>query len=295
MSRGVLYIATGPDHAREACLSAESVKTAMPDVPVALATDQDVESPSVDEYLDVPDPAYGFADKVYNLERTPFDRTVFLDTDTYVAHDISELFDVLDGFDVAANQFPSWSPGDEWTDDIPECYPEYSTGVLAYERSDRVWRFFEEWKTAFEDIAAQGETEDQYSFRRASYEGDVRIATVPANYNCIYWTLGTLAGPAKVFHGRYFDMDGPGISEQQDLETALEKVNASDRYRVFIQQDEYLRVHTWRGEGLVERLLISLRSHGLRYTVDRAVPALKRAVSDRTPIPVGSSGTTRTD
>ncbi|MCU4754409.1 hypothetical protein OB919_20955 [Halobacteria archaeon AArc-curdl1] len=141
-SCGIVYIATGERFIEEFRESVRSVNDVMPSVPVVLFTDEDVESPYVDDVRIIDDPRYDYLDKAAHLADTPFDCTLFLDTDTYVTDDVSELFTILDEHDVSAAHAPL---GISTELDVPESYPEFNTGVIAYRQTEAVREMISTW------------------------------------------------------------------------------------------------------------------------------------------------------
>jgi len=104
-NRGVVYIATGQKFVDEALISARSVRRRMGDIPIALFTDlshlqQNPPDPVNMVYL-MHNVRKSCLDKMYPLLDTPFEKTLFLDTDTYVCDRIDEVFDILDHYDIA--------------------------------------------------------------------------------------------------------------------------------------------------------------------------------------------------
>jgi hypothetical protein len=82
--RGVLYVATSDEFIEEANSSARSVREVMPDVSIAIVSDRDVKSNVYDFCIKLDSPEYGFGDKILAMKQTPFEKTLYLDADTYV-------------------------------------------------------------------------------------------------------------------------------------------------------------------------------------------------------------------
>src|SRR3954452_23142545 len=103
VSEGFIYAATGDRWIREAIASATRLKEVHPETPSMLFTDDpDVGAAGpFDEVRRLPDQKWTRSEsKLWSIQRTPFDRTVYLDTDTYACRDLSQAFTVLDRFDV---------------------------------------------------------------------------------------------------------------------------------------------------------------------------------------------------
>src|SRR5262245_47820365 len=120
MADGVLYVARGERYVEAAAEPARSVRTAMPAARIAIATDGPAPD-GFDETIPLTEPD-GYRAKILGMVASPFRRTLFLDVDTHVALDVSELFRVLDAFDVAAAHAPLRVTLP--LDDVPEAFPE---------------------------------------------------------------------------------------------------------------------------------------------------------------------------
>ena len=101
---GVIYVATGRKWIEEATASVAMLKQHMPGVQVVLFSDRDDAGGTFDDVVVLDRQEGGYRDKILCLRRSPFERTIFLDTDTHVTADLGELFRLLDRFDVAMAQ-----------------------------------------------------------------------------------------------------------------------------------------------------------------------------------------------
>lgn len=209
---GVFYVATGAACRAEAVFSARSVKAAWPEIPIAIKTDGPVEKGCFDQIDLISDGPDNLA-KVRHLAETPFERTLFLDSDTYYLYPLPELFEMLDRFDLAvgheAGRFATrWEAGTEVFVrdlDLPECFPEYNSGVIAFRREPEVFKMFARWLTLCGEArqAPVPHTQDQPSFRRAVYKSGLRVAVLPPEYNFRLVCSGYARGPIKLIHGRW--------------------------------------------------------------------------------------------
>jgi len=259
MERGVLYVAVGNEFVDEATISARTLQQEMPDLPTAIVSDEDVSASVFDTVIEVDDPCFGFRDKIAGIRRSPFDQTVYLDTDVFVAGAFPELFEVLDRFDIAATHNPNRDL-DTSDLDVPASFPEYNTGVLAYDTAACA-DLFEAWADQYRDDHAH----DQPSFRKVTYESDVRIATLPREYNCMIRYPGKVVEPVKIFHGRLLEMDSPGAPKYFDVEDAVDRVNGYEGHRIYKRGG---RIAGWPRVGRMMHLLrYSLRTRGVAGTV----------------------------
>jgi hypothetical protein len=207
---GVLYIAMGKKYIEEAQISAQSLKAQMPNLPITILAHEEVKTPEFDKALVVKKPYYSFEDKVVYMYDSPYEYTLFLDTDTYICEDFSELFGILDNFDIAAVHAPTKIPGT--VNGVPECYQQMNTGMILFKKSPEVQKFCEYWVKIYES----GEP-DQPSFREALFKSNLRIATLTAEYNCRFPFPTFVCGTVKILHGRHSDLAwvGQKINEEK--------------------------------------------------------------------------------
>ncbi len=101
--RGVIYTAIRERFVDEARISARSVRRFLPDARIVLFTDRQLErTEPFDEVIRLTSlSAKPHLDKLHCMKNSPFAETLFLDTDTYVCGDLSELFELLAQFDIA--------------------------------------------------------------------------------------------------------------------------------------------------------------------------------------------------
>jgi hypothetical protein len=138
MSAGAIYIITQDSRYVGLLLnSAASLKRVMPDLPVTVFSQFPIESALFERIIRVEGSRDGFYDKTLLLRRSPYERTLFLDADTYLVDPVPELFTILDHFDCAATH-EEYINTDWWNHylrpDIPASFPEFNTGVLAFNR-----------------------------------------------------------------------------------------------------------------------------------------------------------------
>src|SRR5262245_39047168 len=108
MRAGVLYIAFGEKYRQEALASMAALRRFHSDLPCCVIADECMDGlPSqVDVLVREPESAYPLRSKPKYLRESPFDRTLFLDTDTTVVRPIEGLFHLLDRFEIAVYMLP---------------------------------------------------------------------------------------------------------------------------------------------------------------------------------------------
>lgn len=265
--KGVVYVASGRPFVEEAFTSAESLRRHMPKVPITLFTHERVSHPSIDDVVidtrlrEDENPKEG---KIACLNRAPYERTLFLDTDTYVCEDVSEVFTLLDAFGLAAAHDPArlYYAGESHPSSLPESFPELNTGVLAYRRdSSSVRALLDAWKNRYGKMGGETPERDQLSFREVLYESTVRMTVLPTEYNCRFKFPTYLDGPAKILHGRHEHLS---YEEIADILNVNGKVYEKGIHRrVFHVQSGRLSF-PWRAMASIPKRLAQIGIHSFK-------------------------------
>lgn len=207
--RGVLFVATGKKYINAAIRAASAVKENCPGLPIAFFGDwqnhgfafQVTPYPfDIVEKIDNPHRR----SKVDYLFQTPFDKTLYLDTDTNVVEDISGIFELLERFDVAvghamrrnsANRLTSWRTK------LPKAFPQFNSGVFLYKNTPAVLNFLQKWSDAFHSA---GFEQDQVALRELLWLSELRLTVLPPEYNVRYekyrWFWSKTEAVPKIFH-----------------------------------------------------------------------------------------------
>jgi len=233
-----VYVAIGEKYVREAVQAAAKCKSVMPTCRTILYTNAAVSEPVIDRvmaasYVAGEDP---FLVKIRGMRAVEEERFVFLDTDTYVLEDVSEIEEVLDAFDLAAAHAPVrlqthiWPEAREFIDGVPACFPEYNTGVIGMRRSAALGAMLASWEEQYQEHLRRPtppRTQDQASFRYALYRSGLRIATLPTEYNCRFPYPASICGPVKILHGHgtaaYLEQLGKAINRQRGFRALLQE------------------------------------------------------------------------
>lgn len=201
-NKGILFIATGEKYINEVIPAAQSCKDTN-DYPIALITDSlDYSLPEglFDEII-VKEANYNYIDKLL-IRHSPFEYTLFLDTDTYVCDKLDDLFKILEFREFAIHQADE---GYEFEmQGVSNAMPEFNTGVIAYRLTENVIKLIDDWGMAFE-TKLEIKT-DQYHLRKTLYESDVKFAIFSSAYNFIIYYPNFVIQKVKILHGRPFDI-----------------------------------------------------------------------------------------
>jgi hypothetical protein len=237
--KGFLYIAVGEKFLEETLISAKQLKNQMPDYPITLVTYREVEEDIFDE-VKVVDELDEYSEKVVNMH-IPYEKTIFLDMDTWVVEPIDELFDLLEQFDLAIAHNPTrnYSMGRE--NEVPKGFPQHNTGVMALRKNQRTEDLLEDWERRYKEPKETPEY-DQISFREAHYHSDCRFTVLPPEYNCRYNWPGMVEGKVKIFHGKLVETTH-GAGKRVDIKQAVEKINSSRQKRCHVLRSGEIKVY----------------------------------------------------
>lgn len=273
LKKGVVYIATGKDFVEEALVSARSVHKQMPELPIALFTDlEEVKSEPpepISQVFLLENVTKSCLDKMYPLLETPFEKTLFLDTDTYICDRLDELFDVLDNYDIALAHPPFRVQ--YHIAGIPDCFPEPNTGVILFRRSPEALEVIRQWPVEYERqrTSACKPHHDQHSLRAALYGAKAKFLVLPHEYN--FRNIGpNFAGKkckVKIIHGRH--------SSFERLEARL---NASDDYRVFLNSSFRVFTHEFQTYKSLSEALSNYIFEHLPYSLRQVLTNLRKKV-----------------
>ena len=184
-----------------------------------------------------------FVDRIANMRRSPFERTLYLDTDTYVVEEVVGVFDLLDHYDLALAQAPAYRGLDD--PEVPAAFPEFNCGVVAWRAGERVSAFLKSWEETYRewlvkdvlpgrhggDHPSRTVIGDQPAFRRCAWQHGMRVATLPPEYNLRLGIQTTVVGRVRLLHGH-----------TEDYEAYAERYNRTLAPRTFPEQDSLRRL-----------------------------------------------------
>lgn len=264
-TQGVLYIATGETYIQEAIHSAKSVKKNNPDLSITVITNKPVQADPLDKVIVDSDMGHRYG--VLEPGISPYDQTLFLDSDTYVCENLSGIFDLLNEFDLAVTH----SPGRPELDNrhnhflngkIPDSFPLYNSGVIIYNDNKQVGDTFKTWSQLYNQYKNQEGIEmNQPSFRAALYMSDADIVTLHDEYNCRFPYPNGVSGSVKILHGR---VDG----KVEYLDIVENKINKTYNKRTHNLGAWPINISE-RNKSLRYRTHNSIKSEGLFKTLTK--------------------------
>jgi hypothetical protein len=180
-NRGVLYVVTTPHYTRAARRSALSVRSTNPDIGIGIYTDQHINDQLFDFIGKITEE--GGRQKHLYLASSPFDETLYLDSDTLVTAPLDDLFNVLEKFEMAGASVryrSSPKRNTNWQIKLPISFPQINCGVLLYKKSNEVNELFKQWSEA---IHVGMFKRDQVPFREVLWKSKIKFHTLGPEYN----------------------------------------------------------------------------------------------------------------
>ena len=155
LQEGVLYSLFGNNAVlfKELSISLNSLKSHNSGIQICLVTNNPNIPVSIKRKIDkiilLQENLHFYKLKVLAFLQTPFERTIFLDLDTKIQGNISELFEFLKLYDIAIAHDPlcDWSKEDYFLAYFN--LMNYNTGVLAYRKNNNTTNFFKSWLSSF--------------------------------------------------------------------------------------------------------------------------------------------------
>ncbi|MFH7027671.1 MAG: hypothetical protein ACHBN1_20300 [Heteroscytonema crispum UTEX LB 1556] len=228
MRKGVVYIASGKKFIDEARQSASSLKDRMPELNITIISDDKVEDKCFDKWIFLKKTENVKLYKIAGMPHSPYEHTLFLDTDTYVCSDLSEIFTLLQKYDIGVAQAElragknllgeSYNYQQSIDCDGRFIFPIYNSGVIIYKKSPEIEKFFKDWFSLAEQQMQEKGTKygDQPSFQLSLHKSNLREVVLTPEYNCRFVFPVCVSGIVKILHGRHPDL--PAIAKEINSE-----------------------------------------------------------------------------
>lgn len=180
-SRGVLFITTSAHFTAAAAAAAHSVRRHNPDIAIGIFTDQEITDPVFSFVGRIE--TEGGRRKVDYISQTPYEQTLYLDSDVRVTGSLNDLFQLLDRFDLAVAQVryrTHPNRNKKWRELIPAAFPQANCGVLLFAKTPSMLKFFANWGHA---MLEGGFRREQVPFRELLWLSDLRFTWLAPEYN----------------------------------------------------------------------------------------------------------------
>jgi lipopolysaccharide biosynthesis glycosyltransferase len=197
--RGVLYLAFGESNLRQARRSLESLRLTGCTLPVRIVTDRtnSIEGAEVVFKAVDPVPYSSRFWKTWMNHLTPWDETLFLDSDTLISNPIDPVWDFLADADMGMARDAYWCISDlrrlrhtfyqekRYTVALmpPPYESEYhNSGVMVWKKNETTDKLFEDWHQDWQRFKQI----DQLALARTIFRmrTTVSLVTLPQTFNC---------------------------------------------------------------------------------------------------------------
>jgi hypothetical protein len=271
MTKGIIYYAIGDKYFNQAKRSAKSLKE-YNDLPITVYTNKERQADLFDDIEIVEHSSHHFYDRINYFMNTPYTKTLHLDADTMVLDDIRPMFKMLERFDIIARKDPYRNSLDyaekSISLNVPDPFPEYQCGVIGFNKTEAVDAFFEDWKKRYSkhlDIK-----NDQPFFRESLYHSDIRIGTLPPEYNFLVGYLDYLQKDAKIIH-----LTSPPTN--QTISKIVDTINSASTERRVVYHNKWGKIVCLAQPktAIVIRALRSLFSDGILKTTKKVFQKIK--------------------
>lgn len=200
---GIIFAATGDLYLKNAIRAADSVRRFHPDLPIHLFTDlageESIGKSQTNPFTSIsliPNPHR--RSKIECMANSPFEHTLYLDTDVKLAGEISHLFKVLEKYDIALCHEHRRSQAKmavSWQIELPNSFPQFNSGVVLFKKNPVTDAFFRQWA---ENYQAAGIKQDQVTLRELLWTSEVKFFVLPPEYNIRYLKYALIWSPLEV-------------------------------------------------------------------------------------------------
>lgn len=241
MTKGFLYVANRKKFVEEALISVKSLKRFNFE-PVCIVLTPELRTKEIEEVFDVIIENselldHSYLAKVVGLQESPFDHTIFLDGDTFVTDEISELFDLLELVDFATTLEQKLHTASSENLRFRNIFPEFNSGVIVYRNSAIMNKVLKDWLSY---CIQHKMGNDMPGLREAvllNFE-DIRFSILPNSYNEHgFSTMLILDQKVKVIHERLGYKKGiitPHFLDFNSMDKFAKKINKIESKRLFI-------------------------------------------------------------
>lgn len=239
--KGFIYIANRQKFIDEAIISAQSLKR-FSNEPICLICPKKLVQNNLEKVFDVIKTdeeieEYTYLSKVIGLQLTPFKKTVFLDSDTFITDSISELFDILNLVDFATTNEVTMHTTTKIELKYKHILPEFNSGVIVYNSNEVMQKIFNDWFTICQ---SNNIINDMPGLREAVIDNfnEVRFSILPDQYNTHgFKSMLILNNKVKVIHERLgykWGVTTPHFMSFEKMNKFALKINKLEYKRLFV-------------------------------------------------------------
>ena len=176
LPEGVIYICCGESRFQEeAIYSAKTLKHHNKDIDISVFTDDPSLQDGVFNQIFLMDTEeHPYKQKVYFLRRSPYRKTLFLDTDTKIMGSVEPLLGLLERTHFAIAKAPYVKHRKNPPVFLDFRHPtDYNSGVFLFDESEVAQRLIQDWfrLVSKEDLSSTGNSDQEFLNRLLNQEG----------------------------------------------------------------------------------------------------------------------------
>jgi len=206
MTNGYLYVVNKQKFINEAIISGQSIRQ-YSILPIAIVCTRELATQEVNVFFDeviINDELNNhlYLSKIIGMQNSPFENTVFLDSDTFVCSDISNLFELSNLVDIATTIESKLHTAVLPNIDYKNIIPEFNSGVIFFRKNAITEKLFNDWLQVCIELNIKI---DMPGLREAILKNfnEIKFVILPEEYNSHgYKSMLMLNGEVKVIHER---------------------------------------------------------------------------------------------
>ena len=184
---GIVYIVSGDSFNKETLMSIKSLRR-FNNYPICVFTDCPDLYSGMNLYKVVKINKVHTRSKVDYILRSPFNKTLYLDSDTLINYNLKDFEILLDRFDVcatldSARKRISFNEFYRAYYEIPYAFSEVNGGILAFRKAKITSDFLDLWHEEYYKNNFITKNWDQPSLRVALWKSKVKLYILPPEYN----------------------------------------------------------------------------------------------------------------
>ena len=239
--KGFIYIAFGNNFFKE-CINSVKILKSKTDLPISLFTDiQNITNSERDLFYSIKQvKSIHLRSKVDYIHLSPFEKTIYLDTDIIVVKNIDELFILLERYDFIATLDTARKRKNiaeliEEYDKIPYVYGELNGGLLGFNQYAKQ-NIINKWSSIFYKYMHLTNGWDQPSLRILLWKYKASLFILPPEYNVRSKDLLKKIETSKDKLGH--DHMEPRVYHMH----IFKEIHEKDKNYDFIPKDEIIRI-----------------------------------------------------
>lgn len=223
--QGIVLCATGDSKYYTLCNTLiRDIREVMNNVTIAVYTDSPELIYGADVFLDgIFQKEKPFLSKIKACQNSPFLKTIYLDVDTRLLHAITELFTIINHFDIAA----CFATGRKFMQDPDLHGISISTSTLVFKNTSKIHSVFLKWEALYlENSLFPGRGDQKYLSHLIYHNHAIRMMVLPSEYTFNTDYPAAICGTVKCVTSLVSDIDSTGEIDRGTLDSLINRLNS---------------------------------------------------------------------